>query len=246
MNEKEQLYEQYEDALLALLMNEVAEAEGAEWIEKNKQLRSDPNAAVPEIVTERCKKTIMKQGRKARRRNMAHGFARILGRVAVVALISLLLFVGVLAVSETARVNTLNFVIDHIDVGTIFRFGGNQVTQRLNLEQVWMPEGFALVSSSEGNYISSYIYQNDTGDEISIETYRYADVTGGLVIDTENAEVTYPVIGDTEVMLSYKANEYQAVWPASDGENFIVIVARNVPYEDVLQIAESLIANDGG
>ena len=53
MNEQEDLYAQYEDAFFALLMNEVAEAEGQEVLKKNEQLLADPNAAVPEAVSKR-------------------------------------------------------------------------------------------------------------------------------------------------------------------------------------------------
>ena len=42
MNEQEDLYAQYEDAFFALLMNEVAEAEGQELLKKNEQLLADP------------------------------------------------------------------------------------------------------------------------------------------------------------------------------------------------------------
>ena len=47
MNKNEQLHEQYEDALFALLMNEVAEANGNELMQKNEELLADPDAAVP-------------------------------------------------------------------------------------------------------------------------------------------------------------------------------------------------------
>ena len=47
MSEQERLFAQYEDAFFALLMNEVAEAEGQELLKKNEQLLADPNAAVP-------------------------------------------------------------------------------------------------------------------------------------------------------------------------------------------------------
>lgn len=54
MNEDEQLYEQYEDAFFALLMNRVAEANGKELMQKNEELLADPNAAVPESLSKRC------------------------------------------------------------------------------------------------------------------------------------------------------------------------------------------------
>ena len=60
MNEDERLYEQYEDAFFALLMNRVAEANGKELMQNNKELLADPNAAVPESLSKRCLHTIEK------------------------------------------------------------------------------------------------------------------------------------------------------------------------------------------
>ena len=65
MNEDERLYEQYEDAFFALLMNRVAEANGKELMQKNEELLADPNAAVPESLSKRCLHTIEKSYRKA-------------------------------------------------------------------------------------------------------------------------------------------------------------------------------------
>ena len=83
MNEQEDLYAQYEDAFFALLMNEVAEAEGQELLKKNEQLLADPNAAVPEAVSKRCLRTIEKSCRKARFQRNKQTMLRNLNRVAL-------------------------------------------------------------------------------------------------------------------------------------------------------------------
>ena len=122
MNEQEDLYAQYEDAFFALLMNEVAEAEGQELLKKNEQLLADPNAAVPEAVSKRCLRTIEKSCRKARFQRNMQTVLRKLNRVALWILVPMLLFVGVFAASETVRVKTLNYLIEEFDVGTAFFF----------------------------------------------------------------------------------------------------------------------------
>lgn len=58
MTDHEGLMEQYEDALFALLMEGVAEAEGEKALLLNEELKKDPNAEVPEAVRKRCEKTI--------------------------------------------------------------------------------------------------------------------------------------------------------------------------------------------
>lgn len=65
MDENERLYERYEDAFFALLMNKVAEAIGSSLMQKNEELLKDPDAAVPETLSKRCLRTIKKAYRKS-------------------------------------------------------------------------------------------------------------------------------------------------------------------------------------
>lgn len=54
MKTREQLQEEYEDALFSLLMYDVAELEGRRAEEENERLLSDPNARVPEDLDRKC------------------------------------------------------------------------------------------------------------------------------------------------------------------------------------------------
>lgn len=60
MKTREQLQDEYEDALFALLMYDVAELEGRRAEEENERLRNDPGAQVPEEVDQRCLQVIQK------------------------------------------------------------------------------------------------------------------------------------------------------------------------------------------
>lgn len=65
MHEQEKLYEQYEDAVFALLMDKVAEENGKKLLQQNEELLADPYAAVPETLSKRCLRTIKKAYRKS-------------------------------------------------------------------------------------------------------------------------------------------------------------------------------------
>ena len=67
MTRREKLEEQYEDAYFALLMDAVAEKEGARLEELNDQLNRDPTAAVPEEIDRRCRKVINRHFAEQRR-----------------------------------------------------------------------------------------------------------------------------------------------------------------------------------
>ncbi|MGN9096098.1 hypothetical protein [Flintibacter porci] len=73
MANRETRKEQYEDALFALLMDEMAQEDGKELLRLNEQLKQDPGAAVPEAVQRRCERVIgtafsRRQFRSPRRR----------------------------------------------------------------------------------------------------------------------------------------------------------------------------------
>lgn len=247
MNDKEKLYEQYEDAFFALLMGEIAEAEGEKLVEKNKQLQSDPCAAVPEAISKRCLKAIVRNYQKTRRKKTAHTFARVLNRIAVVAVVVCLLFVGVLAVSETARVNTLNYLIDHLDVGTAFLINSeNTAPEKTSnrylseIEKV-IPDGFLLELCDEDSISDSYLFRDSDGSEIEITDYRLSYISGTIVIDTENAAVRYETLHGQEVMIVHKETTDQIVW-INDNEQVMTIVrGSNTPIDALLPIAESII-----
>ena len=83
MTEQERLYAQYEDAFFALLMHEIAEAEGEALLEQNEQLLADPDAAVPDVVRKRCLRTIEKSRRNTRLQSNTEKLLRVLNRVAL-------------------------------------------------------------------------------------------------------------------------------------------------------------------
>ena len=120
MNEDERLYEQYEDAFFALLMNRVAEANGKELMQKNEELLADPNAAIPESLNKRCLQILEKNQRKVQRQKAARKAVRTLNRVALWILIPIFLFAGAFSVSAAVREKTMSFLVEKFDIGTQF------------------------------------------------------------------------------------------------------------------------------
>ena len=61
MTDRERLEEKAEDAVIALLMNDFAESEGAYYMAENERLKNDPAAAVPEDVERRALQLIERE-----------------------------------------------------------------------------------------------------------------------------------------------------------------------------------------
>lgn len=172
MTNRETRKEQYEDALFALLMDEMAQEDGEELLRLNEQLKQDPGAAVPEAVQRRCKRVIGTAFSRRQFRATGRRTARWLGRLLLAAILGVLLFTVAFALSENVRVATLNVLIEVMNDHTKITFENTYsestetpteinpgLEYHYNIALEWIPEGFELDS---GNY-----EENGTGDYVS-------------------------------------------------------------------------------
>lgn len=128
MTRKEQLREQYEDALFALLMDEVAASEGNRALEENERLKRDPDAAVPEETQQKCLQFIEQQFRARSGRSARRTAFQIFRNVSMVALLAALLFTAACAMSPVLRQKTLNFMMETFSDHAVFSLYGDTST----------------------------------------------------------------------------------------------------------------------
>ena len=145
MTRQELLVEQYEDALFALIMDKVAEVEGQKAIEENQRLKESGEVVIPEELNRRCKQTIRCKTAEKHLKRYGRGFGKVLNKVAIVALMALLLFTTAFATSESFRVKTLNFVMEVFDDRTEIKFVPKDTaadsTAVPEITAGWLPEG---------------------------------------------------------------------------------------------------------
>ena len=249
MTRREQLQEQYEDALFALLMDELAATEGQAALEENERLKNDPEYAVPTDVRQRCLKTISRCCTKKTLRRTGRVLCRGFGRVAVIGMICMLLFTTAFAVSPTLRANTLNLVMEVFEDSTAFSFSSSDSGSPsfsedfdVDVNVNWVPEGYTLVDQSEDPFLSSLRYRSETGDEILINIFKGEN--GVLNIDTENAQVEPVTIQGCDGLLVLKDGDAQLVWGNENGPYKVGIIAKNTETEEdvrnLMKIAENL------
>ena len=249
MHEQEKLYEQYEDAVFALLMDKVAEENGKKLLLQNEELLADPDAAVPETLSKRCLHTIEKAYRKTRWKAAAKKVTRALNRVALWILVPLFLFGTAFAASETVRVKTLNFLITNFEFGTEFRIENSASTtpQQQNMTPIvddCIPSDYDLISQSSTSLFEKYLYANDSDSELSIVIYALENFAGAITIDTEDAEVWYNTIHDQSVMYVQKADTYQAVWTDIENQKMYVLSSGNTALDVVCGIVEKMLLSN--
>lgn len=238
MTRREELQERYEDALFALLMDDIATAQGKEAEDQNEQLKNDPTFEIPEEVDQRCLQTIRQHSRKQQLHVAGRVTWKVLKTAIVAAGIAALLFTGAFAASETVRVNTINLIVEVFGTNTVFQFESqaNGVTPAIRVG--WVPDGFALESYGGDTANAWYQYINSEGALLYID---YMTTSGSNIsVDTEDAEVDQVNVHGEDAILVIKEEEIQLAWPVKENSAFIGIVSLGIDRDDLIRVADSL------
>lgn len=239
MTKRDILREQYEDALFALLMDEVAVSEGEKAINENERLKADPNFIILEEANKKCERLISTYFRRKTVRAVGRSFSRVVGKVAVVALAAMLLFTTAFAVSPVFRAHTLNLVVETFYDRTNFQFteAGPAVKDVNATTEGWIPEGYALESQTEDSMSKRIVYSSETGGELKVSVFHGS---GLLSIDTEDAAVKNIYIQEKSAVVSEKNGVIQITWADEVANLFVSVQGNAVSEEDLIKFAENL------
>lgn len=215
MTRRENLRDQYEDALFALLMDDLAWQEGERLLELNESLKNDPDADIPEEVMARCRKVINREFTKKAALKAGRVSWNVFKRVAVAACMTVLLFSVAFAASETVRINTLNLVIEVFDRYTNYSFSPapeeSDNVKFSGFEVGWVPEGLTMTEQKNRSDYVSTIYEGSHGEYLSIRLYTLGEA-GVMGINTEDAVVEDITINDWNASL-VTTDHFQVVIP---------------------------------
>ena len=140
---KQELREQYEDALFALMMEEYARDEGKQLLERERQLKDDSDFQVPGDFEAKGLQIIRRACRRKNRSIAFRAARKIVARVAVLVLVLDIAF-GVSFVSvEAFRTSVLNMVLTYCETHTSIRFTEEEPYPNQN--HVYTAEDFLAV-----------------------------------------------------------------------------------------------------
>lgn len=199
-----ELLDQYEDALMALLMNEYAESNGARLLKEYEEAeRSGVISEVPDNLDKKCRDLIYRSYAKQCSRAQFKTFAKASKRVAAIAL-AVLGLCSVLVVSvEAFRTPIVNFFIEQHEKYSTIDFGKDSsaatseatdptvesqpVDRSKNPLGGMVSDGYNLVQfRDKGNRGFTCYYKDNAGHVISFS----ATLTKGMLnVDTEGAVV---------------------------------------------------------
>ncbi len=248
MTKREQLIENYEDALFAVLMDKVAEEEGEKLREENQRLKDDPSAAVPEHVDAAARKTIREAFAGKARRGAAKTIGRVLNRVAVVLFVVCLLFVTAYAAFPEVQLKTLNLLIQTSDVASklsLVRDNEESGSTNEDLESVSIcgysipvPIDFSVVGTEEDKHGGWVKFEKESG-----ETIRVSITTSKTkYVDTEDADTSEEIrIGNYSSLLITKDNRITIAWSEPDHDAYVSLVCINTNRTIAIQTAEHIL-----
>ena len=245
MTQKEQLWENYEDAVFAILMDAVAEQEGEKGLQLMEELEHDPSAQVPEEVQRRAEKTIRKAFAAQSRRSARHVGFRMFQRIAVAVLVIVLTTVFAFAAFPEIRTGILNMIADVYEDHTDFSFTTNasnsDPASDYKVELAWIPDGFEV--SEEGSHYSTAwkTYENGKGAILYVAESSADNRT--MTVDTENADVKQVTIQGYEgTMVQKSADEWTCIIFTVPEKNMVIYIdSEFMEAEETLKVAENII-----
>lgn len=221
-----ELTDKYEDALMAVLMNDYAELNGARLLEEYERAEhSGTVSRLPEELDKKCRDIIHRSYVKQRFHTRTKSFVNGFKRIAVIALSVLGLCSVLVASVEAFRTPIVNFFIDQYEKYSTIDFDKDSSTSTTDDTEPTIEsqpvdrsedplvgivsDGYDLVQfANKGKRGFTCLYKNEHGEVIS---FMATPTEGLLNVDTEDAIVT-----DVE-LLSHKGkliekDGFKIVW----------------------------------
>lgn len=196
-----------------------------------------PQARPSPAFQRRVDRLIRRMGRSPRR---VRALAQV-RRAAAVALVFLAVgFSGLMATSQAFRAQVLEVLVRETKQFTEFRFSSNGETDRTagDFTLTYLPEGMEE-TLREADRISYFVrFEDDAGNMLEvIHDVVGTNASSVLGLDTEDAEIEYFRIHDSEAMAISKKLNHTILWTE---DNCYYLLSGTIPMEELKQVALGL------
>ena len=245
MSESNNVYENFEDALFRLFMDRVAVVEGERLLRENEELKSDPGAAVPGEVQQRCLQSIRKGISRRDRKAAGRTAQKIVRFLPLAAIIALLMGLVAYAAFPAFRASVLNLLMTENERYTTWEYKESDELQPagdgLSFE-IDLPDEYYLVKREKTEISEFAMFQSRSDSNATIEISLQYGETFSLKGDSEDVDYYEELIiqgcptlivekdGYTELIMSNLSEAY-----------FITINTNKLDRDEVCKLAESLI-----
>ena len=245
MRSREQLQEQYDDALFALLMEDTIDAEGNIFIAENERLKSDDHFMVPEQIDERSRKTIEQafkaNERKTRKENRKQISKRTLAAVLAVVFIFGVSYFTVPEVKATV-LNLITKVSDTTVDLYLDREENSEIDMKnryFSYEVSYIPDEFICTYEYDGDLMCAYEFMRGE-DMISIQII-HDDMNVVHSVDSEGADVFSEIeVNGNQGIYIEKDSCIYITFIDTKNMNYIDVVCEGIDSDTVIEIAEGI------
>ena len=243
MRRNETPRERYEDALFALLMEDMLEEEGRKALEENQRLKQDPDAAVPPEMRKRCLRVINQHYNRQSVRRAGRVASRLVSRIAVIILIVAALFATALATNPELQSKAMNFLVELLDDRTVIQFSDKDASSPESIFNSvafsWIPDEYRLDYDYTDSRRKTMIYSSKGQPNITLLIVNNENYT--FALDTEDAVIQNISILDYDAVLIEKDNELQVFWNIPTHGLSIRVVGQKSQESILIQIAENVV-----
>ena len=244
MTHREQLQDNYEDALFAIWMDDFAKRRGEELLKENERLQNDPAAAVPEHIHRRNLELIARVLRKNAHTVTLRAIGRGALRFVAAMLILVALFGCAYAASPQFRAGTLNLLMNLDERAASFQLSEDHSAAETpalmpNVTVGWLPEGYARSTPAYDRLQTTIDYTNGDGDLIRVRVFTESQTIYSL--DVENsASCEDLIIHGTSGLLVKKDDLLRIMWADQQTNTYILVYSSSVDADTLLQVAENV------
>ena len=252
MKSFEQLRNDYDEALFALLMDDAMQIEGKAFLSENERLKNESDNPIFPKTDARVHAAIEKAYRRKRRQNGAARFRRMIGKgVAAVFVAAVLVGIGC-AVNPTVKAKTLKLMMTITNQATIlFVDDGSEIPpwlvapdqsdhNRTEYEITYIPDGFYHHSELQTEHFNMQEFKNDDEALVSVQiTHSHGNMISSM--DTENADVVEEItINGNNGLLVVKGQRIHIETYDEIEMDYFDVVCLKVDKETVIKIAEGI------
>ena len=252
---RNQLQENYEDALFALIMDEYLREQGKQALNQNERLKKSKEIEISQIIDKRIQKQIQHNFNLHKGKQNRKSMITFVKRVGMVLCAAVILTTTVFAAFPELKVNAMNLWLEITDDYADFRFFGKYDsnystwgdTAPDDFVVTWVPEGFEPESTTIMKFSAEYKYTSSDDKCICVSKFVGDGMT--LSIDTEDAELKRMQIDGMDALLTkkeiqtgtgQKQNEISLTWWDEKETMIMRIVAVEISESEVIKIAEDI------
>lgn len=242
-----EIQDKYMDAVLAMLMDEYAEAEAEVLLQKSKE--EIPEEDVPEELDQKCQALIRRKFAQKRRRHALKVVGNISRRVAAFAIVLLGAFSALFLTVDAVRTPVINFYLQNMGNHSVLVIGKSEqqtaeesIAGRLaNMDKLTalLPPGYLLVEGHfDENGVGYAYFENEEKSEISLNIMNDSSF---FAVDTEDCDKCERLSEKgIEGYYIEKGSRKSVIWLNNSKSKIFTLASSVLEKESLLQIANSI------